>query len=440
MMFFQTSTPLRVSSSRGAAKGMLLAAAVFVICEGSSLGQPVQKYDRLTVVAQRTDLMIGTQVVGVLRRGDTFAVQEIRNGWYWVSEIDRRGWVRKHDAMPIDQAIRYFSQAIRQNPTAADYAIRGRLHNMKVGHIAEAIADFTEAIRLDPSQAELYKERGIKYYIRREFDKAIADYSEAIRLAPDKAAYLALRANSHSEKGDDEQAIADYTSAIRLGPGRWHTFEARARLWLNKREYDRAIADFDEAIRLNPSSELASLDWVGRAGARLAKGDSEQAVKELDEAVRLSENNPWIRDSVRGSRDIVWLDLERYDDAIADLENGIESSPRQFGFHAVLAWTRATCPDARYRDGAKAIQNASKAMELNRHPSSDLAAILAAAYAEFGDFDRAAETQKKAIDLAPPDEKERLRGTLELYRQEMPYRQERGDGWQPKFSFDTFIQ
>ena len=122
-----------------------MAAAVFVICECSLLGQPVQKYDRLTVVAQRAELMIRTKVVGFLHRGDTFSAQEIRGGWNWVSEIGRRGWVRRSDAMPIDQAIRFFGQAIRQNPTAADYAIRGRLRNMKGGQIAEAIADFTEA-------------------------------------------------------------------------------------------------------------------------------------------------------------------------------------------------------------------------------------------------------------------------------------------------------
>ena len=161
MTFFQTSTPVRVSTSRGAAKGMMLAASVVIICEGSSLGQPVQKYDRLTVVAQRADLMIGTQVVGVLHRGDTFAATEIRNGWYWVSEIGSHGWVRQSDAMPIDRVIRFFSQTIRQNPTAADYAIRGRLCNMKVGRIAGAIADFTEAIRLDPSQVELYRSRHV---------------------------------------------------------------------------------------------------------------------------------------------------------------------------------------------------------------------------------------------------------------------------------------
>ena len=440
MPFFQTRFRPYVGSSRGAAKGISMAAAVFVICEGSLLGQPVQKYDQLTVVAKRAELMIGKQMVGFLHRGDTFSAKEIRDGWYWVSEIGRRGWVRQSDAMPIDQAIRFFSQAIRQNPTAADYAIRGRLRNMKGGQIAEAIADFTEAIRLAPSQAELYKERGINHYIRRELDKAIADYSEAIRLAPDNPHYLALRANVFREKGEGERAMADYTSVILLGPGRWHMFEARARLWLNKREYDRAIADFDEAIRLNPSPELASFDWVNRAGAKLVKGRSEQAIKEFNEAVRLSENNPWVRDSVRGSRDIAWLDLERYDNAIDDLEKGIESSPRQFGFYAVLAWTRATCPVARYRDGSKAVEHASKAMDLNRRPNSDLTAILAAAYAESGDFDRAVEMQKKAIDLAPPNEKGSLSGALELFEHKIPYRQENHDGWSPRFSFDMFIQ
>lgn len=430
---------MKTNHSRGAARGMLLAAAVFVLGVGPALGQPVQKYDRLTIVAQRAELKIGDRVVGILPRGETFVVQEVKDGWYWVSESDWRGWIRASEAAPTDLAIQCFSEAIRQKPTATDYGIRGRLRSTK-GQTRLAIADFSEAIRLDPSQAAIYKERGLEYYLLRQFDKAIADYSQAARLDPNNPAYLALRANAYRDQGDGQQAIADYSALIRLRPDDRHAHEERAGLWAANREYDRAIADYDEAIRVDPSGVLISVVWVKRAGARLAKGDKERAMTDFDEAVRLSADDPWARDCVRGCRAVAWLDLERYGDVIEDLEQAIRLSPKQSGFHAILAWIRATCSDARYRDGAKAVVNATKAIELNRYPSADRAAILAAACAEAGEFDRAVQSQKKAIELAPPNEKKRLDGALELFEQSAPYRQRHRDDWRPGFSFDLFFQ
>jgi tetratricopeptide (TPR) repeat protein len=49
---------------------------------------------------------------------------------------------------------------------------------------------------------------------------------------------------------------------------------------------------------------------------------------------------------------------------------------------------------------------------------------LAVAYAETGKFDKAAEWQQKAIELAPEGaDKEPLRKRLELYRNGKPYRE-----------------
>jgi tetratricopeptide (TPR) repeat protein len=88
-----------------------------------------------------------------------------------------------------------------------------------------------------------------------------------------------------------------------------------------------------------------------------------------------------------------------------------------------LAWVFAAGPDG-VRDGRRAVEYATRACELTGWNRHNYIATLAAAYAETGDFDRAAEYQTKALSL--PDLGKRVvadyRHRLALYAQKHPYR------------------
>jgi tetratricopeptide (TPR) repeat protein len=82
----------------------------------------------------------------------------------------------------------------------------------------------------------------------------------------------------------------------------------------------------------------------------------------------------------------------------------------------------ATCPDAKYRDGKKAVDDGKRACELTAWRDAHALDTLAAAYAEAGDFQNAVKWQEKAVALYPASSKSELRSRLDLYKAHKPYR------------------
>ncbi|MCA1904353.1 MAG: tetratricopeptide repeat protein, partial [Cyanobacteria bacterium KgW148] len=80
------------------------------------------------------------------------------------------------------QAIIYWSQSIRTNPTFAEgYNARGRAF-LNLGDYGRAINDFTLAIRIKPDYAEAYHNRGNAKAALGDYQGADEDYNHAIEL------------------------------------------------------------------------------------------------------------------------------------------------------------------------------------------------------------------------------------------------------------------
>jgi tetratricopeptide (TPR) repeat protein len=97
------------------------------------------------------------------------------------------------------------------------------------------------------------------------------------------------------------------------------------------------------------------------------------------------------------SRGIAWHAKGDFDKALSDFDESIRLYRKSAWAHDRRAWICATCPKKKYRDGAKAIEDATKACELTDWKYPYCLGTLAAAYAEAGQFDKAVEWQKKAI-------------------------------------------
>jgi tetratricopeptide (TPR) repeat protein len=264
---------------------------------------------------------------------------------------------------------------------------------------------------------------GVAAFDRKEYAKAVRLLTDAVEQNPNNADAFVARGTTYQRIYELDNALADYDAAIRINPKHVAAFNGRGSALHDKGEYENAIAEFDEAIRLDPKNPTA---YVRRGSVWNSEGELDKALVDFDKAIRLDPKNA----EAYFHRGGTWEWSHKLDKALADYDAAIRLDPKSIVAREKRAWIRATSWDDNYRDGAKAVADATKVIEDAsksvfeltdwRHPYR--LCMLAAAYAESGEFDKAVEWQEKAIELVPDDDD--FPSRLKLYQAKKPYREE----------------
>jgi len=381
--------------------------------------------------------------------GQVVTVVETQDDWVHVTG-HAPGWIQRDAVASVDDAAEILNTAVERRPkdrtwvtararfysdtrqhkqAAADYTTlielspadtynyvqRGRAWR---DHRAydKAIADFDEAIRREPDQSFHYSERARTRQMQREYEKAIADFDEAIRLEPNQPFHYSDRAQTWQMQGEHEKAIADYNQAIQMAPDNAGLYLNRSMTWTFQRRLDEALADCNQAIKLEPEDPYG---YAARGRTYDQRKEFDKALADFDNAI---QHDPLRADFYLG-RGQVRKNQGEYAKAFLDYEKALELDPDWATTHRSMAQIWATCPDKNFRDGAKAIKHATRACELVNYEYSWALDMLAAAYAETGDFENAVKWQTKAHELYTEEVMKDYGHLLELYKQSQPYQE-----------------
>jgi serine/threonine protein kinase/predicted Zn-dependent protease/Tol biopolymer transport system component len=114
-----------------------------------------------------------------------------------------------------------------------------------------------------------------------------------------------------------------------------------------------------------------------------------------------------------------------YGRAVHAFQSAAAAAPWHAGMMDQLARFQATCSQAEFRDGTRAVENATKACELSHWDNYLHIDTLAAAYAETGRFEQAIKWQQQAITKLPaairPGQRELFEAKLRLYQAKQSY-------------------
>jgi tetratricopeptide (TPR) repeat protein len=325
----------------------------------------------------------------------------------------------------------------------SSWELRGRL-DLHDDQPARAADDYGRAIRLDPTNSHLYERRAAAETAAGAYKLAVLDYRKLLRFDPgDKARWIEL-AHAYENDGSYEKALDTVAHVFRIDPVEAYT--SRADIYESEQKYELAMADINHAIQLDSKrSDLYATRanirvdlsgalrdyassikleperfdlYVSRAAVYAAKNDNNAAVADYTRAIALEADA-----SLYEQRGELFMRLHDYKMMNSDWQKALDLDTEDGNINNDIAWTLATNPDSKVRDGKKAVALAQKSCELSGWKDSQTVDTLAAAYAEIGDFKNAIEFENKAIALKKADEPDGdERARLQLYEDHQPYR------------------
>jgi tetratricopeptide (TPR) repeat protein len=285
-----------------------------------------------------------------------------------------------------EQAIEHYRRAIDLRPDYAEAHYNlGRLL-VERGQLEDAIAHYEKAIAINPADAEAQNNLGITLFGLGRRDEAIAHYRKALEIQPHYGEASCNLASALIAKGDLDGAISRYADCLAAIPDQEEARYNLASALLRRGRIDEAIDQYQKLLQVHPDSADAHANL---GSAWLAKRDVQDAISEYTKALQISPDN------------------------LAALSN--------------LAWLLATSADSSLRNGAEAVRLAERADSVSsrsdQHPT--VLRILAAAYAEAGQFAEAKQAAQQALDAANVQGNsnlaDALQGEIALYELGLPY-------------------
>ncbi|MEX2114048.1 MAG: tetratricopeptide repeat protein, partial [Pirellulales bacterium] len=273
------------------------------------------------------------------------------------------------------------------------------------------------ALALTPDDSDTHEARGLAQSVLQKYDEAMESFNKAIELSPDSATAHTHRARVRAIKGDTPAALDDVEHALELQPGSVQALQLHAALLGSTGKFEKALKDLNVLRTAMPNSPelLLQIATVYQA--------SKQADKAIETYGKLLELDPANVNGYRGRAD-AYLSLGKQAEAVADYDKALEHDPANSGVLNNLAWVLATSPQDNLRNGQRAIELATKACDVTEYKQAHILSTLAAAYAENGDFDKAIEWSKKAVEMGADELKGQLSKELESYEAKKPWREE----------------
>ncbi|HEX6962837.1 MAG TPA: tetratricopeptide repeat protein [Lacipirellula sp.] len=358
-----------------------------------------------------------------------------------------------------EKALQDFDEAIALEPEEDEHRLARADFNRQRGKLDEALQDIEELLKQDEENAGALL---VKAQILREqekLDEAIAVLDKATEIAPSAPGPYQERGEIYRIQGEAEKAIDQFNRVLQLQPGFMLTLIHRAEAYIAEEEYEEALVDIEAILKENPTlavahalraQALANLDRLPEAieaMEKLADATPEQPEfrmqlafyylynKQAREAIQQygkvleqlegeeGEDAERVRfQALRGRAD-AQLNIGEHRAAVKDFDAAMKIDDEDASVLNNFAWVLATSPDEEVRDGKRAVELATKAVELTDETQAHILSTLAAAYAETGDFEAARKWSQKSVDLNDPEHLDQLKKELASYQENKPWRE-----------------
>ena len=88
---------------------------------------------------------------------------------------------------------------------------------MQGGNYEDAITYYTKALKVNPKDAIAYNNRGLAWGKKGDYDNAISDYTKAVEIDSQFADAYKNRGSAYYDKGDYDHTCSDFQKSCELG-------------------------------------------------------------------------------------------------------------------------------------------------------------------------------------------------------------------------------
>ena len=320
-------------------------------------------------------------------------------------------------------ALRYLDKAMELK-SAPRLLLAKAIVLQTMGKPDEALAAIDQNLEADPEDYKALMMRSALNADQKKIKEAITDLDKAIEIEPQAPEILVRRMGLHQLDENLDAAIEDCKLLNDLNEGSFPIQMSLAGLYLANDQASEAVGVIDKALEkytegvwddLSPAAgyevtqrRLQALRL--RGDCHLHTGDHQNAIDDYELGVDLTEDiaefkrslprpePPKFREGI--PQELRMQSMKKYDALNEELDKEYLGDS---GLMNNLAWVLATSPMDDVRDGERAIELATTAAELTDFKKAFILSTLASGYAEVGEFEKAREWMRKAIEVNRAD-------------------------------------
>lgn len=292
-----------------------------------------------------------------------------------------------------EEAIDLWKKALTVYPDFHDALVSMGFAYRSLGRYQEALASLRRAAEIARDDENLWVGLGKVHGDLFQFDEARKAFEQALAL--DREDVRAHRGIGHTYllEFNFARALEAFGRALEIEPG-----DRRTRYCVAFIEYHRGrLPEALEQVRRALAGGSAEIDIPLLAALIHARlGEFAESMKYVDQAKLLAPESA----DVYLTLALVQAAQRQWENAAAAFELAVKYGPRSLNVMAWQAWFQATCEDPRYRNAARALEDAERASALEpKNP--ELLSILAQACFATGKRERAQAAIKAALEAVP---------------------------------------
>ncbi|MGI8956936.1 MAG: tetratricopeptide repeat protein [Chthoniobacterales bacterium] len=319
----------------------------------------------------------------------------------------------------VTEAIAHDREALRIRPGDANGLTNLANALLQKKEYAEAIGDYRAVLGIRPNDSEMHRNLGKALYQSGAVDDALAEFREALHLRPTDSDAAYSLGNAYLEKGDSKAAIPYFQRAIAANRRNVAAHYNLAIALQRNGQFEEAISEFRETLALDPQKVEAHNNL---AITFLKSGRKQEAISEWQAALRIQPGNTEMHNNLA----VALLEQGQAAAAVREWRETLRLQPDRLGPEISLAWILATSPESNVRDGKVALELAQRASQAGAESDPMVYRVLAAAYAETGQYSAAIRTAKEGTQHADAQGQsavaQLLQDDLALYQQDIPLR------------------